>query len=173
MFIFSRYRSYARKFNNEEAFYDGDSFFEGIGRLSFPTCSDEINKDDLTDYLRTGDHKTNVEKRMHLYNKIFKTVEYHLKSKQFYENPDINFQKYITLAKNSDSVGEFYLKKVTTDRSVQFDSNNVSDTPKWYDVFLMCLGLKSQNICDIDDINKELTARTTESSRLVTKYLKV
>jgi len=112
------------------------------------------------------------------YKSILEILKTYFNNKQIYDNlstkaapPFKQLQKYLT-PPSDDECGAVIA--TTNDQSLQVGSTHISNkVSRWYDGFLMCIGLKAgESLYDVKGSKENLELRK-ESSSLMTKYLRI
>ncbi|KAL1512540.1 hypothetical protein ABEB36_002122 [Hypothenemus hampei] len=162
--------------NMENSFSDGNYIVTNSGRITLPTDAAvlvEFSRSGIIKSCTFENGNSNIEKNR--YKMIMKTIQTYFKSNHFLnENGMVKQQKYI--ADSADkNVEELFVRKYSNDCALQTGHSYLLNlkSAKWYDGFLMCLGLKREgDIQEAAYCRDELLANT-DSSDLVTRYLRI
>lgn len=175
------FRHNLANFSSERCIFDGESIITNCGRIDIPdktTFSEsrikKLAKAKASKICQNQDHPSSPGR----YKSILEILKTYFKNKQIYDNlstksasPFKQLQKYLT-PPSDDECGAVI--PTTNDQSLQVGSTHISNkVSRWYDGFLMCIGLKAgESLYDVKGSKENLELRK-ESSSLMAKYLRI
>lgn len=168
--------------NSDRCIFDGESLITNCGRIDIPneTIFSETRIKKLAKAKASKIRHNNQEhpSTPTRYKSMLEILKTYFKNKQIYDNsntksasPFKQLQKYLTPPSDDECAA---IITTTNDQSLQVGSTHISNkVSRWYDGFLMCIGLKAgESLYDVKG-SKENLELQKESSSLMTKYLRI